>query len=148
MQEIYQKTVSQNISFSGIGLQSGIVYKVRILPAKENSGIIFKRNDLEKNNIVPANYKNVSSARLCTTLTNEFGVSVSTVEHVLSALTGLGIDNCLVEVNAQEMPIMDGSAQPFVKVLQEAGIKDLQIPKNYFVITEPIKYVNKEKGIR
>ena len=141
-----QKTVRQKATIQGVGLHTGNLVKLTFCPTKENFGIKFQRVDIENQTIIEADVDLVTEIERGTTLTKN-GASVSTVEHVLSALTGLGIDNCLVEVNAQEMPIMDGSAQPFVKVLQEAGIKDLQIPKNYFVITEPLKYVNKEKGI-
>ena len=147
MQEIYQKTVSQNISFSGIGLHSGIVSKVRILPAKENSGIIFKRNDLEKNNIVPANYKNVSSARLCTTLTNEFGVSVSTVEHLMAAFYMTGIDNALVEVDSQEIPIMDGSSKDFMKLIVFSGARVQNNKKRFLKVVKKFDFKDENKTI-
>ena len=147
MQEIYQKTVSQNISFSGVGLHSGIVSKVRILPAKENSGIIFKRNDLEKNNIVPANYKNVSSARLCTTLTNEFGVSVSTVEHLMAAFYMTGIDNALVEVDSQEIPIMDGSSKDFMKLIVFSGARVQNNKKRFLKVVKKFDFKDENKTI-
>lgn len=141
-----QKTVAQKITIEGVGLHTGNLVTLSFCPVKENFGIKFQRVDLERQPIIEADVDLVTEIERGTTLTKN-GASVSTVEHVLSALTGLGIDNCLVEVNAQEMPIMDGSAQPFVKVLKEGGIKDFQIGKNYLVIKEPIRYVNEEKGI-
>ena len=141
-----QKTLNSSIEFTGVGLHTGEDVHMVIEPAKINHGVKFQRVDLENQPVIEADVDLVTEIERGTTLTKS-GASVSTVEHVLSALTGLGIDNCLIEVSAQEMPIMDGSAQPFVKVLQEAGIKDFKIPKNYYIITEPVKYVNKEKGI-
>ena len=96
MQEIYQKTLLNRLNFKGIGLHSGKKSNLLVKPAKEDVGIIFKRVDLEKDNLVVANYKNVTSAKLCTTLENEFGVRVSTVEHLLAALYLAGIDNAIV----------------------------------------------------
>ena len=113
MHNIYQQTILNPITFDGVGLHSGKISKISIFPAKDNEGIVFKRIDLEKNNLVEANYKNVSSAKLCTTLENEFGVKVSTVEHLLAAFYIAGIDNALVEINCEEVPIMDGSQKIF-----------------------------------
>ncbi len=141
-----QKTVEQKVTIQGVGLHTGNLVTLTFCPTKENFGIKFQRIDLKNKPTIEADVDLVTEIERGTTLTKG-GASVSTVEHVLSALTGLGIDNCLVEVNAQEMPIMDGSAQPFVKVLKEAGIKEFKVDKNYFVVTEPIKYVNQEKGI-
>tara|TARA_B110000211_G_C14085719_1_gene556584 strand:- start:2494 stop:3876 length:1383 start_codon:yes stop_codon:yes gene_type:complete len=141
-----QKTVAQKVTIQGVGLHTGNLVTLTFCPTKENFGIKFQRVDLDNQPIIEADVDLVTEIERGTTLTKG-SASVSTVEHVLSALTGLGIDNCLVEVDAQEMPIMDGSAQPFVKVLKETGIKEFKVAKNYFVITEPIKYVNEEKGI-
>ena len=98
MNDIYQKTLSKNISFKGVGLHSGKNSTITLLPAKEDSGIIFKRVDLEKNNLIKANFANVSSARLCTTLQNTNGIKVSTVEHLLAALYIVGIDNIKIKI--------------------------------------------------
>ena len=111
MYEIYQKTLSKKAVFKGVGLHSGCISKISVLPAKENEGILFKRVDLEKNNLVKADFNNVTSAKLCTTLENNFGVKVSTVEHLLAALYIVGIDNALVEIDNEEVPIMDGSSK-------------------------------------
>ena len=102
MQEIYQKTLSKPVSFEGIGLHTGKKSFVKVLPAEENSGITFKRTDLENNNLIKANFSNVSSARLCTTLENNYGVKVSTVEHLLAALYISEIDNAIVEIDSEE----------------------------------------------
>ena len=100
MNEIYQKTLSKKLSFEGIGLHSGKMSVINLLPAKENHGIVFKRIDLNKNNLIKANFANVSSAKLCTTLKNEYGIKVSTVEQLLAALYISGIDNVVIEINA------------------------------------------------
>ena len=121
--EIYQKTLLNNLQFEGIGLHSGLKSKMKVLPAKENSGIIFKRTDLEDNNVVKANINNVSSAKLCTTIENEFGVKVSTVEHLMSAFYMTGIDNAIVEIDSIEVPIMDGSSKDFVEEIKRTGLK-------------------------
>ena len=113
MHDLYQKTLCNKVSFEGIGLHSGKKSKINLFPADEDHGIVFKRVDIEKNNIVKAIYKNVSSAKLCTTLENENGIKVSTVEHLLAALYISGIDNVMIEINAEEVPIMDGSAKIF-----------------------------------
>ena len=114
-----QKTLSKKVSFEGIGLHSGKSVKIDILPAEVNKGIVFKRVDLIKNNLIKANYKNVTSAKLCTTLDNGLGAKVSTVEHLLAAFYIAGIDNALVEINNEEVPIMDGSSKDFLNILEK-----------------------------
>ena len=113
MLRIYQNTLITPVSFEGVGLHSGINSKITILPAQSDQGIIFKRVDLKEDNLVHANYKNVSSARLCSTLQNEKGVKVSTVEHLLAGSLHANIDNAIIEINNEEVPIMDGSAKNF-----------------------------------
>ena len=108
MSVLNQKTINENLTFKGIGLHSGIVANMNIRPAEPNSGIIFKRIDLVENNIIIPNIFNVSSAVFCTTISNEDGVSVSTIEHLMGALYGLGVDNALIEIDNQEVPILDG----------------------------------------
>ena len=114
MSENYQKTVYEAVKLEGVGLHSGTQSKINILPGKEDQGIIFKRVDLKENNFVEAKYENVTSARLCTTLENKFGVKVSTVEHLMAALYILEIDNAFIEIDNEEVPIMDGSAIDFL----------------------------------
>ena len=125
MLDIYQKTISGVINFEGIGLHSGKISKIRVLPGVANQGIVFKRTDLKENNIVEANCKNVSSAKLCTTLENKDGVKVSTVEHLLAAFYITGIDNAIIEINNEEIPIMDGSAKDFLNIIKNTKIKEL-----------------------
>ena len=128
MSVLTQSTIANRISFSGVGIHTGKHVNVNILPASPNSGIIFKRIDLNQNNIVIPNFENVSEATLCTTVSNQFGVKVSTIEHLMAAFLGLGVDNAIVELNAQEVPILDGSAKDFVKILREAGMKTSDVP--------------------
>ena len=119
MREIYQKTILKPLTFNGIGLHTGKESNISILPGNENSGIVFKRVDLVKNNLINANYQNVSSTTLSTTLLNKHGVKVSTVEHLLAALYIAGIDSAIIEVNNEEIPIMDGSAKNFLDILKK-----------------------------
>ena len=128
MSVLNQKTINRDITFKGVGLHSGVVVTMTIKPAAPNSGIIFKRVDLKKNNIIIPNIFNVSSAIFCTTISNEDGVSVSTLEHLMGALYGLGIDNALIEINNQEVPILDGSAKLFVEAISKIGIKNSDAP--------------------
>jgi len=105
-----QKTIKNNVSFSGVALHSGLDVSICIKPAEPNFGIVFKRVDLKNNNLVYPNFMNVTNTSLNTTIENEFGVKVSTIEHLMGALFGLGIDNALIEINNEEVPILDGSA--------------------------------------
>ena len=131
MLDPFQKTILKEVVFKGIGLHSGLKTKVKILPAAENHGIVFKRADLNKNNVIKANFENVSSTKLCTTLQNKFEVSVSTVEHLLAALYITGIDNALIEISNSEVPIMDGSSKEFVETITCAGVKTLNAKRKY-----------------
>mgnify|MGYP001278050352 CR=1 FL=1 len=139
MQEEFQQTISQPIIFEGIGLHSGKLSKVKLLPGESNQGIIFKRSDLKENNLIEANYKNVTSARLCTTLENSFGAKVSTVEHLLAALYIVGVDNLIIEVDKEEVPIMDGSSKDFVEVLRKVGNKQLDKKRRFLKILDKVE---------
>ena len=147
MLRIYQQTLSKPIIFKGIGLHSGKNSTIRILPGEVDQGIIFKRTDLKENNIIHANFKNVSSAKLCTTLENEYGVQVSTVEHLIAAFYISGIDNALVEINNEEIPIMDGSAADFINEIKKQDLKELDKKRRYIKILKNIELVEKEKKI-
>ncbi len=141
-----QKTISKNICFEGVGLHSGKNAKLTLKPAKPNSGIIFRRIDLNKNNEIIPDVYNVSSAVLCTTISNDYGAKVSTIEHLMGALFGLGIDNILVELDNEEVPILDGSAKVFVKKIIEAGVSLSNEPIKVIKINKKIE-VKKEKKI-
>ena len=147
MLEIYQKTISKSISFEGIGLHSGKNSKVTILPGKTDHGIIFKRTDLQSNNLVVANYKNVSSAKLCTTLENEHGVKISTVEHLLAALYIFGIDNVMIEIDNEEVPIMDGSAKFFLNLLEKSEINKSNKKIKYIKILNKVELIDGSRKI-
>jgi len=152
MSVLTQSTVANKISLSGIGIHTGKMVKINILPNSPNSGIIFKRTDLKKNNIVVPNFENVSNATLCTTISNTFGVKISTIEHLMAAFYGLGIDNVMVETDSQEIPILDGSAKEFVDKLKEVGTKKSDVPiklikiNNYVEIDEAGKFISIDKS--
>ncbi len=147
MRNVFQTTINKPISFKGIGLHSGKISKVNLIPTDKNQGILFKRIDLKNNNIIRANYKNVSSAMLCTTLQNSSGCKISTVEHLLAAFYILGIDNVEVEVDNEEIPIMDGSSKDFIKILSQAGIKKLNKKRKYLKILKKIELEDKGRLI-
>ena len=147
MNEIYQKTICRPIIFQGIGLHSGKNSKIAVLPGSSDQGIIFKRVDLKKNNIVLANYESVSSAKLCTTLENEQGVKVSTVEHLLAALYIAEIDNAIIEIDNEEVPIMDGSAKDFLISLKKTPVKILEKKRKYLKILNKVELLEGEKKI-
>ena len=147
MINIFQKTLSKPVSFSGIGLHSGQSSKVILLPAKEDHGIVFKRVDLNNNNTIKANFANVSSAKLCTTLENQNGIKVSTVEHLMAALYIVGIDNALVEINNEEVPIMDGSSKDFLEILEKTDLVIQDKKRKYLKISSKIELVDGQRKI-
>jgi UDP-3-O-[3-hydroxymyristoyl] N-acetylglucosamine deacetylase len=147
MSVLNQKTINQDITFNGIGLHSGLAVTMTVKPAAPNTGIIFKRIDLKENNVVVPNLFNVSSAVFCTTISNDHGVSVSTIEHLMGALYGLGIDNALIEIDNQEVPILDGSAKLFVEAISKIGIKNSDTPIKIIKILRKIEFVDENKTI-
>ena len=147
MSVLNQKTIKKSIKFEGIGLHSGKKVVMTLLPAQPNTGIIFKRADLKNNNIIYSSVFNVSNASYCTKLTNENGVTVSTVEHLMAALCGLGVDNLLVELSSEELPIMDGSAKNFVEEIKNTGFIISDQPIRIIKINRKISYKDGEKFI-
>ncbi|MDA7703780.1 UDP-3-O-acyl-N-acetylglucosamine deacetylase [Candidatus Pelagibacter sp.] len=147
MSVLNQKTINKDITFKGVGLHSGVNVTMTIKPAKPDSGILFKRVDLKENNIIVPNIFNVSSAVFCTTITNESGVNISTIEHLMGALYGLGIDNVLVEIDNQEVPILDGSAKLFIEEILKAGIKNSEAPIKIIKIEKRIEFNEGKKTI-
>ncbi len=147
MDNTYQTTLSNPIKFQGIGLHSGNNSEIKILPSDANTGVIFKRIDLDEKNLIKANYLNVTSAKLCTTLENEFGVKVSTVEHLLAALYMSNIDNALIEINSEEVPIMDGSAKVFLETLKKTKTKELAEKRKFLKIESKVELVDGERKI-
>ena len=128
MSALSQKTVNDPLSIKGIGLHTGEPANIKINPAEPNTGIVFKRTDLNNNNYIIPSVFNVTNTSFCTTVSNEFGVKVSTIEHLMGALFGLGVDNALIEVDSEEVPILDGSAKEFVEKINLVGIKSSNIP--------------------
>ena len=147
MAVLNQKTINQDITFNGVGLHSGLAVTMTVKPAAPNAGIIFKRTDLKENNVIIPNIFNVSSAIFCTTISNEHGVSVSTIEHLMGALYGLGIDNALIEIDNQEVPILDGSAKLFVEAISKIGIKKSDAPIKIIKILKKIEFIDENKTI-
>ena len=148
MSTFKQKTIKKPISFEGVGLHSGKNVKIVIKPSEPNSGIVFTRTDIsDRNNLVIPDVYNVSSAVLCTTISNEVGVKVSTIEHLMGALFGLGVDNALIEIDNEEVPILDGSASKFVQEILNAGLRISSIPIKVIKINKKIDLRNHEKLI-
>ena len=147
MSVLNQKTINKDILIKGVGLHSGLNVNIIIKPAKSNTGIIFKRIDIKNNNIVIPNLFNVSSAVFCTTISNEHGVSVSTIEHLMGALYGMGIDNALIEIDSKEVPILDGSAKKFVEAITKVGIKTSDTPIKVIKIEKKIEFKDGKKSI-
>ncbi len=147
MTTLNQKTVNQIVKFSGVGLHSGKLVNISILPSSPNTGIIFKRIDLKDKNIVIPNFSNVNSTSLNTTVSNEFGVSVSTIEHLMGALFGLGVDNALVEIDNEEVPILDGSAKKFVEKIISVGLKISDAPIKIIKINKRVEFKEGERII-
>ena len=147
MFNLNQKTVRSNVRFSGVGLHSGSITEVNILPALPNTGLIFKRVDLIKNNIIIPNVNNVSSANYCTTISNTSGASISTVEHLMCALFIAGIDNAIIEVNSGEIPILDGSAKLFLEKILDVGFEISDQPIRIIKLKNRVEYRDGEKFI-
>ena len=147
MSILTQKTTKNKISIDGIGIHTGLQANLNILPAPPNTGIIFKRVDLKKNNEIIPTYNNVVDATLCTTISNDYGAKVSTVEHLMGAFYGLGIDNAIIELNSQEVPIMDGSAKNFVELILQAGIQTSEMPIKIIKVEKQIEVKEGEKII-
>ena len=147
MHNLSQKTVKSDVSFSGIGLHTGNIVDLTIKSAQPNNGIIFKRTDLKENNIIIPGIFNVSSANFCTTISNDFGVSVSTIEHLMGALFILGVDNAVIEINNNEVPILDGSAKVFVEKITETGLEVSNQPIRIIKINKNINYIDGSKSI-
>ena len=144
---IKQRTPKKVIQATGVGLHSGEKVLLTLRPAPVNTGIIFRRVDLSPVVEIPASYEYVGDTMLCTTLHHQ-DVKIATVEHLLSALAGLGIDNAYIDVNGPELPIMDGSAAPFVFLIQSAGIREQNAAKKYIRILKPIRVEDNGKYVQ
>ena len=128
MSLLNQKTIKEPVRFTGIGLHNGKKVNLCIKPSDPNTGIVFKRVDLKNNNLLYPNFANVTNTSLNTTISNEFNVKVSTIEHLMGALFGFGIDNALIELDNEEVPILDGSAKDFIEKLFSVGFESSQSP--------------------
>ena len=142
-----QKTLKEKIDLKGVGLHNGVEVNLTVKPSKPNTGIIFKRVDLNSNNIIHANFKNVVEPVLCTKLVNENGIAISTIEHLMAAFYGEGIDNVLVEVDAPEIPIMDGSAIEFVDAIRSVGVKEQNEPRKFIKVLKKVEIKDGQKFI-
>ena len=147
MSYLTQKTINNKVSFSGVALHSGLNVNICIKPAEPNFGIIFKRIDLKNNNLVYPNFMNVTNTSLNTTIENEFGVKVSTIEHLMGALFGLGIDNALIEIDNEEVPILDGSAKEFIEKILLSGLNASESPIKIIKINKKIEFAEGERFI-
>jgi len=147
MSILSQKTLKNKITITGVGLHTGKPVKLNLFPSAPNTGIVFKRTDLKKDNIIIPSYENVIDTTLCTTLSNAHGAKVSTIEHLMGALYGLGIDNLLAEVNSQELPILDGSAKIFIEKILSAGIDTSSSPIKLIKIEKKVFYEEGSKSI-
>ena len=144
----WQTTIKKKISTSGIGLHKGDLINITLKPSKPNSGITFIRTDIEgdlaKRSIL-ANYKNVSDTNMCTTIKNETDCKISTIEHLMAALSGSGVDNIDIEVNGPEVPIMDGSSKQFVDLIENSGLVKLSKKRKFLKITKKIEIIDGDK---
>ena len=141
MPSFYQKTIKHEIQFKGVGLHNGKKVNMKLVPAAPNHGVVFKRTDLKTKNLIPAVSDNVREAILCTSIQNEFGVTVSTIEHLMGALYGEEIDNLLVELDSSEAPIMDGSAKEFIQQIRAAGTKKYDTSKKFIKVLKKCEIV-------
>ena len=147
MSYLTQKTIKNKVSFSGIALHSGKNVNLVIKPAEPNHGIVFKRVDLKTDNLVYPNFMNVSNTSLNTTIENVSGAKVSTIEHLMGALFGLGIDNAIIEVDNEEVPILDGSAIEFIRKIRSVGLDLSKEPIKIIKINKEVKYSDGERYI-
>ena len=148
MFESSQKTIKEPVQLEGVGLHNGVKVNLSLIPAEANSGITFKRKDIDvSKNIIAASYKNVSASSLCTKITNSHDVSVSTIEHLMAAFYGEGIDNVVVEIDAPEIPIMDGSAFDFVEAIRSVGTQKQNSSKKFIKVLKKIELQDGPKHI-
>ncbi len=147
MSYLTQKTIKNNVSFSGVTLHSGLNVNICIKPAEPNFGIVFKRIDFKENNLVYPNFMNVTNTSLNTTIENEFGIKVSTIEHLMGALFGLGIDNALIEIDNEEVPILDGSAKEFIEKIINSGLIVSEAPIKIIKINKEIEFSDGDRFI-
>ena len=139
---IKQKTIRREISFEGTALHSGLKSKLELLPAENNKGIVFIRKDKNKKNIIRASWNNVSNTKLCTTISNKFGVTISTIEHLMSAISALQIDNLKIEISGPEAPILDGSSKIYFEKISNIGVISQEENKQFIKILKKVSVKN------
>jgi UDP-3-O-[3-hydroxymyristoyl] N-acetylglucosamine deacetylase len=147
MSVLKQKTIKNSIKLKGVGLHSGKLANIKVLPSEPNTGITFIRTDLLNNNHVIPNLFNVCNATLCTTISNEFGVKISTIEHLMGALYGKGVDNAVIEIDTEEVPILDGSALIFINEIEKVGLKVSETPIKVIKIENKVFFEDGSKTI-
>ena len=147
LKQINQQTLLREIEFSGIGLHKGLHADIKIVPSDLDTGITFIRTDIEKNNIIKALWSNVSATNLSTTISNENKISVSTIEHLMSALSGMHIDNAKVFINGPEIPIMDGSSRPFVELIENAQLIDQKKSRKIIKVKKKVEVRKKDSYV-
>ena len=147
MSLLNQKTIKTPVKFHGVGLHNGNITNVCIKPSDPNSGIVFKRTDLKSNNLIFPIFSNVTNTSLNTTITNEQGAKVSTIEHLMGALFGLGIDNAIIELNNEEVPILDGSAKEFIEKIIPGGFEVSEAPIKIIKINKKVEFKDAERTI-
>ena len=147
MSLLNQKTIKNTVEFQGVGLHSGKIVNITLKSSEPNTGIVFKRVDLQKNNLVYPNFMNVSNTSLNTTISNNFGVKVSTIEHLMGALFGLGIDNLLVEIDNEEVPILDGSAKEFIEKILLVGLNVSDKPIKIIKVNHKVEFIEGDRFI-
>lgn len=136
---VRQRTLKETVKATGVGLHSGLRSALTLRPSTANTGVIYRRIDLDPPVDIPADARLVRDTTLCTALVNDEGIRVSTVEHLSAALLGTGVDNIIIEVDAPEIPIMDGSARPFIFLIEQAGIEFQNVPKRFIRVKNPIR---------
>tara|TARA_A100001015_G_scaffold280175_1_gene342091 strand:- start:741 stop:1661 length:921 start_codon:yes stop_codon:yes gene_type:complete len=147
MSLLNQKTIKESVSFTGVGLHSGKPVNMTVKPSGPDTGIVFKRVDLKKDNLIYPNFLNVSSTALSTTIENNYGVKVSTIEHLMGALFGIGIDNAIIEIDEEEVPILDGSAKFFIKEILFVGLVSSKKPIKIIKINKKVEFISNDKFI-
>ena len=143
-----QNTVAAVVSINGVGLHSGKAVSLKIKPALADQGLVFVRSDLENNNIILGNYENVTDTKMCTLISNEHGAKVGTIEHLMAALWALKIDNAIIEVDAPEIPVLDGSSKIFMEEISKVGVKSLNKLRKYLAVTKEVTYQAGDKLIK
>ena len=146
--DLYQKTIKKKLVLEGIALHSGAVVKIALIPSEKNTGITFLRTDLEKNSVIKACWENIVPASLCTKISNKYGASVSTIEHLMFSFYALGITNLLIEINGPEIPIMDGSSKIFINEILNNGLVNQKSKISHLIIKKIFEVGDKDRFIR